>query len=30
MVRSVWKPPFVDKYLLAKAQKVKDSGRVCS
>ena len=28
MTRSVWKPPFVDKYLLGKVQKVKDSGKV--
>jgi small subunit ribosomal protein S19 len=27
MTRSVWKGPFVDGYLLKKAEKVKDSGR---
>ncbi|MCR9222184.1 MAG: 30S ribosomal protein S19 [Alphaproteobacteria bacterium] len=27
MARSVWKGPFVDGYLLAKAEKVRDSGR---
>ncbi len=27
MTRSVWKGPFVDGYLLAKAEKVKASGR---
>ena len=27
MTRSVWKGPFVDIYLMKKAEKVKDSGR---
>ena len=27
MSRSVWKGPFVDAYLLKKAEKVRDSGR---
>ncbi len=27
MSRSVWKGPFVDGYMLKKAQKVRDSGR---
>lgn len=27
MARSVWKGPFVDGYLLGKAEKVRDSGR---
>ena len=27
MTRSVWKGPFVDGYLLKKAEKVRDSGR---
>lgn len=27
MARSVWKGPFVDGYLLKKAEKVQDSGR---
>ncbi len=27
MTRSVWKGPFVDTYLIKKAQKVSDSGR---
>ena len=27
MTRSVWKGPFVDMYLMKKAEKVKDSGR---
>ncbi len=27
MARSVWKGPFVDGYLLAKAEKVRESGR---
>ena len=27
MARSVWKGPFVDPYLLKKADKVRDSGR---
>lgn len=27
MTRSVWKGPFVDGYLLAKAEKVRSSGR---
>ena len=27
MSRSVWKGPFVDGYLLAKAEKVRESGR---
>lgn len=27
MARSVWKGPFVDGYLLAKAEKAKNSGR---
>ncbi|MCH9779993.1 MAG: 30S ribosomal protein S19 [Alphaproteobacteria bacterium] len=27
MTRSVWKGPFVDRYLLAKAEKVRESGR---
>ena len=27
MSRSVWKGPFVDGYLLKKAEKVRDSGR---
>ncbi len=28
MARSVWKPPFVDGYLLKKAQTVLDSGKI--
>ncbi len=28
MSRSVWKGPFVDSYLLKKAEKVKESGRL--
>ncbi len=27
MARSIWKGPFVDGYLLKKAEKVRDSGR---
>lgn len=27
MARSVWKGPFVDAYLLSKAEKVRESGR---
>ena len=28
MARSVWKPPFVDGYLLKKAKEVLDSGKI--
>ena len=28
MARSVWKPPFVDSYLLKKAKEVIDSGKL--
>lgn len=27
MARSVWKGPFIDQYLLKKAEKVRESGR---